>query len=94
MNSSYMVRSVVLATVLASLATGVTYLANTQGLPRSLRWLETILYRLELPAAFAGIAISHNVHQPDTTVTYVVLFVMYFLVVVCVTALIGWIRRR
>ena len=89
-----MFRLATLSAVFAAAATGVTYLANTQGLPGALRWLETILYRIELPAAFVGIAIGRNVHQPDTVTTYVALFATYFLIAIGLAALVGWIRRR
>ena len=35
----------------------------------------------QLPGAFVGIAISGNVHQPNVVVTYLVLFVLYWLVI-------------
>jgi len=80
--------------ILALLSTFFTYLANEYGAPAQLAWIEDALVIVETPALFVGFAVSGNVHMPNPTATYVVLFVTYLLLAAGITWLISIVLAR
>jgi len=84
----------IVAIIVALLATCFSYLANEYGAPAQLAWIEDALVTIEKPALFVGFAVSGNVHMPNPIATYVVLFVTYLFLAACATWLISVVLAR
>jgi hypothetical protein len=70
-----------LTTGAALLLTGFSYLIRSYPeAPLQLRPIVASLAVIEMPAAFAGIAVSGNPHQPHPVAFCLVLFITYWLI--------------
>jgi len=78
-------RLFLLAVLFAIIFIVLSYLNNTHSekWPESIHFLKYLLYKIQLPALLVGIFISNNVHQPNGIAFYSSLFIMYFVIFVC-----------
>lgn len=85
----------IVTSALALLLTLCTYLLNNypETPLRINRVILDVLDVIQVPAKAAGFFMSGNVHQPNEVVTYVVLFLTYWLLAGSIIWLVGFISR-
>ena len=82
--------SAISSAAIAAVLTAATLEIDKHGWDAGLGWVTNAFNAFQLPALFAGAALSGNVHHPNTLVTALVLFVMFWIAV----AGIWWLVKR